>query len=203
MNSEIRSLSELIKDVQDKIPQHELSFSELLEAFHERGFGLILLLFALPMALPIPVPPGLNIALATPLILLTAQQLYGRRTIWLPQRIRQKKFSSGALKDMLDKAQPWIHKIEWLIRPRLAFITQGVCSHFIGFCGLLMALAICVPIPLTNTVPSLGIALMAIGVLMRDGLAVLTGIIIGLSWISLLAILGDVGLRFFLSGEFL
>jgi hypothetical protein len=137
------------------------------------------------------------------LIVLTVQQLYGRRTIWLPQGLRRKTISAGSLKNTLAKAEPWIGKIEWFIRPRLGFITQGVFSHLIGFCGLLMALAICVPIPLTNTVPSLGIALMAIGVLMRDGMAVLVGMLVGLSWISLLAILGEVGLRLLLSGEFL
>lgn len=41
--------------------------------------------------------------------------------------------------------------------------------------------------PLTNTVPSMGIALMSIGILMRDGLSVLAGAFIGIAWIALLA----------------
>jgi hypothetical protein len=59
-----------------------------------------------------------------------------------------------------------------------------------------MALMVCVPLPLTNTVPSLGIACMAIGVVMRDGLAVIAGAIIGLVWIFLLLTLGEAGIRF-------
>jgi hypothetical protein len=66
-------------------------------------------------------------------------------------------------------------------------VTQGLFSNLIGACGVLMALSILVPLPLTNTVPAMGIALMALGVLMRDGLAVIAGMALGLTWIAILA----------------
>ena len=195
-----RSLSQLLTDFSADLKENysgatTISLSEIIAAFHERGFGVILFIFALPMALPLPVPPGINVLLATPLILLTAQQLIGRRDIWLPQKIRRKGLPAKGLIKMLDKSVPWIAKIEVLIRPRLGFLTQGLFSHLIGLCGLIMALTVCIPLPLTNTVPSMGIACMAIGVVMRDGLAVLAGIVIGLCWIALLLILGETGLR--------
>ena len=49
-----------------------------------------------------------------------------------------------------------------------------------------MALSVIIPLPLTNTIPSLGIALMAVGVIMRDGLAVIAGALIGMAWVALL-----------------
>ncbi len=59
-----------------------------------------------------------------------------------------------------------------------------------------MALSVCVPLPLTNTVPAFGIALMSIGILMRDGLAVLAGVAIGMIWVFILyGILLFVGLE--------
>ncbi len=198
----VRSLSELLADfslqLQEKHKEDKarVDIAEILDAFHERGFGVILFFFALPMALPLPVPPGINVLLASPLILLTAQQMLGRHEIWLPEKMRRKTFSARSLRTMLNKAVPWVQKIELLVRPRLGFLTQGVTSNFIGLAGLLMALTICIPVPLTNTVPSLGIACMAIGVVMRDGLAVLAGAAIGLLWISLLVFLGEAGLRF-------
>lgn len=197
----IRSLSELLSDyctslkADSGFENRRVKIDDILEAFHERGFGMILFIFALPMALPLPVPPGVNILLASPLILLTAQQALGFKEIWLPQRIRQKTLSAKSLIKMFDKAVPFVEKIELLARPRLGFLTQGLTSNLIGLAGLIMALTICIPLPLTNTVPSLGIACMAVGVLMRDGLAVLAGAIIGLLWISLLVFLGETGLR--------
>jgi len=47
-----------------------------------------------------------------------------------------------------------------------------------------MALSVAVPLPLTNTVPSFGIATMAVGVLTRDGLAVLFGALVGTLWVG-------------------
>lgn len=182
----IRSLADLLADIPAQLPEERVSIDTLLLAFHERGFGFLLLLFAMPMALPIPVPPGINVILASPLILLTAQQAIGRHTIWLPQFIRQKTLSRAKFDGLINGIIPWMRRIELLIRPRFGFVTQGFFSLLIGTAGFIMALSICVPLPLTNTIPSFGIALMAIGVLMRDGLAVLTGMTIGLAWVALL-----------------
>lgn len=206
--SEIRSLSLVLSDFHKTLVKkqgddmHRVQINDILDAFHERGFGMVLFFFALPMALPLPVPPGINILLATPLILLTAQQMLGFREVWMPQKMRNKTFTTATLITLLDKAIPFVKKIELLAQPRLGFLTQGVISNLIGLCGLIMALTICIPLPLTNTVPSLGIACMAIGVLMRDGLAVMVGALIGLMWITLLFILGEAGLKLLLSSVF-
>ncbi len=198
----IRSLSELLSDYCETLRTQNLEgnlrvkIDDILDAFHERGFGMILFIFALPMALPLPVPPGINILLASPLILLTAQQALGLKEIWLPQKIRQKSLSARSLIKMFDKAIPFVQKIELLAKPRLGFLTQGLTSNLIGLAGLIMALTICIPLPLTNTVPSLGIACMAVGVLIRDGLAVLVGGLIGLLWVSLWVYAGEAGIRY-------
>jgi hypothetical protein len=157
-----------------------------LEAFHERGFGFFLLLFALPAALPVPAI-GLNAIIALPLLILTAQQAMGRHTIWLPESWLSKSVSKEKIDGYIDSANPWVKKIETFIRPRLPIITQGFSSNMIGILGFFMALAVSIPLPLTNTVPSIGIVCMAIGVIMRDGLAVIIGILIGIGWIVLLS----------------
>ena len=179
----IRAISEVITDMNAALTEDQVSVGQILEAFHERGFGFLLLIFAFPMALPIPKPPGLSTILAIPLILLTVQQALGFHTIWFPAFIRRKSFSSAAFSRVIETSIPWLKKIEALARPRLGMITQGAFSNVIGVCGLIMALWIAVPMPLSNTVPSIGIALMAIGVMMRDGVFVLAGAVIGLLWV--------------------
>lgn len=183
----VRTISQVFEDLHLSLQGEYVRIEDLLLALHERGFGFILLIFAVPMALPIPVPPGINVFLAAPLILLTAQQALGRRTIWLPKTLRKKRIDRRKLDSILESVLPWLRRIQILVRPRLSYITQGIFSNIIGLTGLLMALTICIPLPLTNTVPSLGIALMAIGVIMRDGLAVLAGALIGMLWVSILA----------------
>lgn len=183
----IRSISELFEKTFLPLQQDRISMGDILDAVHERGFGFILFVIALPMALPLPVPPGVNILLASPLILLTAQQAIGRRTIWLPQKILNKSVTREKFQNIVQGCLPWLKRMEFFIRPRMGFITQGLFSNLIGLFGLIMALSVCIPLPLTNTVPSLGIALMALGVIMRDGLAVIAGMVIGLSWVAALA----------------
>lgn len=181
----IRSISELLEDLDHQFTGEFVTLDEVLNGFHERGFGFFLFIFALPAALPLP-GLGINLVVAVPLLLLTAQQALGRKTIWIPAGMRKKNIERTKLSGMIDSALPFTQKIELLIRPRLGFVTQGVFSNLIGFLGFIMALSVCLPVPLTNTVPSFGIALMAIGVIMRDGLSVIAGALIGTAWVAML-----------------
>lgn len=182
---ETRTLSELLEDLKSHINGESISLKALLAAFHERGFGFFLFLFSLPGALPVPAF-GINAIIALPLLLLTAQQAVGRHTIWLPEKWQSKTVAKTTVEGFIVSATPWIKRLEFFIRPRLNFMTQGHISKLIGVLGFIMALAVSIPLPLTNTVPSFGIAMMAIGVLMRDGLAVIGGALVGTLWVILL-----------------
>ena len=184
--TDIRSLSDILAQTQNHLSgKTDLTLGDLIEAFHERGFGFFLFLFALPAALPLPAT-GIGTLLAFPLIFLTAQQAYGRQEVWLPQRILNMSIPGAQFNGFLNVAKPWITRLEFFTCPRLGFITQRPFSYLAGAAGFIMALSVLFPIPLTNTVPSFGIALMAVGTLMRDGLAVLGGMAIGLIWVGLL-----------------
>lgn len=180
-----RSLSQLLCDLESELNNSEISVTKLLDTFHERGFGFFLFFLALPAALPLP-GLGINMIIAFPMLLLTFQQIIGRHTIWLPERIKHRKISSAVLKKMIKLSMPWMKRLEVLIKPRLEFMTDGISTRIIGVLGFLMAVSVLFPVPLTNTIPSFGIVLMSIGILMRDGLAVLAGAIIGTAWVILL-----------------
>ncbi|MAE50493.1 MAG: hypothetical protein CMH27_01645 [Micavibrio sp.] len=160
----------------------QILVQKLVYDFKEQGYSILLFLFALPAALPLPAI-GLNLIIASPLLVLTGQQALGRDHIWMPKRIQQKSFKTATLEEFLDKAVPWVRRIEFFSRPRLKFMTHGIMRNIIGLAGFIMALSVAIPLPFTNTVPSFGIALMAFGVLMRDGLAVIAGMIIGACWV--------------------
>ena len=185
----MRTASQLLRDARDDLPSDatHLKVHEIVGFFHERGFGFLLFLFALPAALPLP-GLGINLFIAAPLLFLTLQQAAGRHSIWLPRRVSERTISRERLVGFIDMAEPLLRRFEFLIAPRLGIVTQRPFSSLIGVCGVVMALCILVPLPLTNTVPAMGIALMALGVLMRDGLAVIAGMLTGLLWIALLVV---------------
>ncbi len=180
-----RKISEVLIDLKTELTAEKVCTFDLLQALHERGFGFLLFIFALPAAIPLP-GLGINIVIALPLLFLTAQQALGRHSIWIPNWMKYKSISKQQFETIVDKSLPLIKRAEFFVRPRLGFITQDPCSILIGLLGLLMALSICVPLPLTNTVPAMGIALMALGVVMRDGLAVIGGAILGTAWVFMI-----------------
>ncbi len=186
MSETIRPISRVLLDLKDTVPQDKVCTFDLLEALHERGFGFLLFIFALPAAIPLP-GLGINLIIAAPLVFLTAQQALGRESIWIPEKMKYKSITRERFEAMVDAAIPYLTKIEYLVRPRLGFMTHGAFGNLIGIAGLIMALSVCIPLPLTNTVPSMGIALMAIGVIMRDGLAVLAGMLLGLLWVAMIS----------------
>lgn len=178
----IRPLSALLLDIKhDFRDKASISGGELLEAFHERGFGFFLFLFALPGALPLP-PMGMSIVTGLPMLLLTFQQTLGFHTIWVPKKMRAWTLPKKKVDEFIDIALPFCQKLEKYIRPRWGGLTQGAWSHVIGFMGMVMSFSVLLPIPFTNTVPGIGVVLMSVGVLMRDGLAVVAGAIIGGVW---------------------
>lgn len=180
-----RPISEILIALKEQMPAENVCTFDLLGALHERGFGFLLFIFALPAAIPLP-GLGVNVIIALPLLFLTVQQSMGRQSIWIPNWMKHKSISRERFEDMVDGALPHIKKIEVLVKPRLGFITQGVFSVLIGILGLIMTLSICIPLPLTNTVPAMGIAGMAIGVIMRDGLAVIAGALLGTAWVFMI-----------------
>ena len=194
----IRPISQVLTDLTAELPPEKICTFDLLEALHERGFGILIFIFALPAALPLP-GLGINTVIALPLLFLTVQQAMGRHRIWVPEWMKYKSVSRAQFEGFINMAVPYLRRLEFLIRPRLGFVTQGVFSHLIGLAGVIMTLSICVPLPLTNTVPAFGIALMALGVVMRDGLAVIAGMVIGLIWTAgifyILIFMGTQGLE--------
>ena len=69
-------------------------------------------------------------------------------------------------------------------------MTSRSATRLIGALLLIPCASILVPLPLTNTVPGIAVALAAVGLIERDGLFVLMGLIGGLIWVALLFIGG-------------
>lgn len=183
-----RLFSALLDDIYQKVDGAALTLGMLNTALHERGLGLFLFLFALPAALPLP-GLGINTIIALPLLLISGHIALGKERLWLPRALNQKTIKTANLQKAILHAKPFIQKIEHIIRPRLGFITQGAVSQFVGLCAFIMAIYVAIPLPLTNTVPSFGLALIGIGMVMRDGLLIIGGLLVGLFWIVLLTAL--------------
>jgi hypothetical protein len=65
------------------------------------------------------------------------------------------------------------------MRPRFSFVSSRGGEKLIGLFSFVFALSILLPFPLTNLIPAVGVALMALGMLSRDGVPIIIGMIVG------------------------
>ncbi len=161
-----------------------LSISEILDRLDERAFGIVILILAIPCL--VPALYGVPQIVGIPIILLAGQMLLGRREPWLPASWLRRRISRewlGRMADFADKRMRWIERLS---RPRLRLMTSAAGERLAALMMILATLTII--LPMTNSVPSLGLTLMAAGLIERDGLFVLAGEMVALAWITALAV---------------
>lgn len=171
-------VSETLVKMGQKDQRTSTKISELIEDFHENGILLAMIFFALPVAIPLPYPPGFTTIMGIPLMVLSIQMIIGSKQVKLPKRVNDYKMKNTTLKMISEKVVPIIKKIEKYVKPRFSFAQSVYCEQFIGIICLIAAMAIAIPLPLTNAVPAQGITIMALGLLNRDGLVVLAGLLV-------------------------
>jgi hypothetical protein len=166
----------------------EISIGELVDGLSDRGFGLVQLILALPVCIPL--LWGIPQAVAVPMLFVSLQIALGRHTLWLPQKVRDRKISGAAMVNMAERAEKYVGWFERLARPRLTFLTRGVPERIFGVLMAIFCTSILIPLPGTNTVPGIGVGIQSLGFLERDGLLVLLGTAIGGIWVALLLFVG-------------
>ncbi len=157
------------------------TLGSLIEAFGERSFAIV---FALLMALPaLPLPTGgATHVLEVIVMLLSLELIAGRREIWLPQRWRRFELNTPARQKvitMLLKRIRWLERWsrprgEWVFGHRLSGVVFGLVT--LGF-ALVAFLA--PPFSGLDTLPSIGVVALALGILMTDVVVAAAGVVIG------------------------
>ena len=166
----------------------EASLGDVITRLDERAFGLLLLLLALPCCLPfVYLLPQI---VALPMLALAAQLAAGRHHPWLPDALNNRRFAIADFEKVLARGEKYIGWFEKLSRPRLGFLTSHTGARVVGAILLIPTASILVPLPSTNTIPGIGVAIASIGLIERDGVLVILGLIVGLLWVALLVTLG-------------
>lgn len=166
--------STVLREFLDSQTGERVSLGSLRDALGDRGFGVLLLIFALPNLVPVNVPL-LSAVLGAPLVLLAAQLAYGRHEPWLPDWLTGRSFPRESFTAVVRRALPALGRIETLLRPRLTILLSWTGERLVGVVILLLALILTLPIPFANWLPAFGIALFGLAIVEKDGLAVLAG----------------------------
>jgi hypothetical protein len=167
-------------------PAEGMTLHDFTHALGERAFGL--LLFALSIPVCIPLLYGIPQVVSLPMMAIAIQMALGRAEPWMPQRFGERMLGKGGLAQMAAGADKYFGWIERLARPRLLLLSGPTAERLVGAVFVVFIASILIPLPATNTLPGIGIAMASIGLITRDGLLVLAGLAIGTAWVVLLTV---------------
>jgi hypothetical protein len=163
------ALSNALLRLQSLPPDRPFTLRNLVTLLGDKGFGLLLMILALPSALPVPAP-GYSTPFGIVIFILGCQMLAGRHGPSLPEKLGQKRISPHLIGKAGAKAAWFFRLIEYVIRPRLTWITKPVGMRLLAVLVLIMSMLMILPIPLTNTAPAGVIFLIGLGITEQDGL---------------------------------
>ncbi|MDR4306622.1 exopolysaccharide biosynthesis protein [Chelatococcus sambhunathii] len=167
-----RGFSEVLRDLAASDVER-VSVGSILHAFGDRAFGALLLVFALPNALPM--PPGTSAILGAPIVFIAFQLMIGRPTLWLPRFITERSLARADFATLANKIDPWVHKLERLLKPRLPLLTTPFADRLTGLACFVLSLILALPIPFGNMPPAIALTAFALGMIESDGAAIAAG----------------------------
>jgi hypothetical protein len=176
----------------------EKTLGGLEEVFDERTFAVTVLLLMAPTALPIPTG-GLTHVFELATVVVAIEMVAGRRTVWLPDRWRNRTLGPLAT----ERAMPTLIRVvrwcERFSRPRgAALLDRTPALRVLGLliAALTVAAALAPPFSMLDTLPALGVVLIAMAMLLGDLVLVAAGLAVGAVGTGLIVVVGAAVARF-------
>jgi hypothetical protein len=161
-----------------------VSIRSVMEAMGPATWGTSFLLFGAASLVP-GVAPLFGVALC----LMAASLASGYERPWLPESIQRWKTSRIGLIKGIRRLKSPLDWLETILRRRGEVFLGGAMTRLAGLAVLLDAILVVLPVPFGNTAPSIAIIVLALGLTMRDGYAVLGGLILTLAALLIDAVL--------------
>ncbi len=177
------------------LAQPRVSVADLLAALDDRGFGLLLLVLALPNAVPGPMIPGFSVPFALGIAALGVQLALGLHRPRLPRWLRAASVSQERFRRFVERTAPLLRRVERWLRPRPSALTQGLGERLIGIVLVALSVVLALPVPFGNVPVALAIMVIALGLLEGDGAALAVGLAAGIAavlWNGSLVLAGAV-----------
>jgi len=183
-------LAQRLRAVLHELPPDGLPARALVARLGSDAVWLALLLLGAASLVPSPGIP-LGIVSGGAIALLAAHLLSGARD--LPGMVARRRVPHRPLAALIPRLAPWIERAEGYLRPRLAPLSAPGMVRPWAVLILVQGILIALPIPLGNPLPGLAVAVLALGLMRRDGLALLAGLfccVLAAAWAAGVAVLG-------------
>ncbi len=173
-----------IRACAEAAPAERVAVGELIGGAGARLYGLALMLFALPEAIPFPAV-GLTGLVAIPITVVSLSMLVAGMQRGLPAWICRRRVKRGWVVTVAHRGSGLVRRIERLSHPRYSRWTEY--GRPLGLLCLLLSLVMAIPIPFSNVAPGVTVVGIGLGVFQRDGLLVLAASLAGLLIVAVAA----------------
>lgn len=164
-------LSQRLAEIAEQSGPDRIALSELARQLHSRVWGGLLVVFAAINIIPL--PPGTNTVIAIPLVLISAQMVFGRATPWFPGWIDRRGVTKAELQKLIEKMGAFEARVERIFRPRVAHLTGSTAARVIGLVCMILSVIAGLPILMIHNAPAVAIVLFGLALIYRDGALVI------------------------------
>jgi hypothetical protein len=168
------------------------TIGSLIDVFEEKSFAVLFVLLLAVPALPLPTG-GVTHVFEVIAMLLCLELIVGRRKVWLPERWRAREIGPDTRRRFSEKLLPRIRWIEGHSHARLGFLLDHRLAGIVyGAVTLVLVVTAFVAPPFTglDTIPSIGVVLISLGVLLEDPVLGGIGFVVGAAGVLIVFLLG-------------
>jgi hypothetical protein len=162
-----------------------VSVASIRDALGDRSFAALIVFFAALNLIPLP-PPS-SAVLGLPLVIVSAQLMYGSKRAWLPRFVMDNAISAENFRSLMDRLIPRLVNLERMIKPRYWPFWRRRGDRVIGVMCFVLAIVVTLPIPLGNWLPAFSSALLGLALVERDGILFALGATLGVAAMAVIA----------------
>ena len=157
--------SVVLQRLHDQAPTDHFTLGWLMGSLHKRSFGIIMLLLSV-----VAIAPGASIVAGVLLLIPAFQMIAGRSAPVFPPFIAARPLPTRHLAALVQRAVPALRYLEKVIHPRWPTPFEAT-KRLVGVVVAILSISLVfIPIPLSNVIPALVIALISLAYLEEDGL---------------------------------
>jgi len=163
--------SVLLQRLHDEAPADHFTLDWLMGSLRKRSFGVIMLLLAL-----VAIAPGVSMVAGLLLMIPAFQMIAGQPAPIFPRRVAAHPFPTRHLAALVQRGVPVLRYLEKMIHPRWPTPFEATKRLVGAVIVILNATLLFTPLPLSNIVPAIVIALISLAYLEEDGLLLSIGL---------------------------
>jgi hypothetical protein len=167
-----RPASIVLQRLHDEAPMDHFTLGGLMGSLHKRSFGIIMLLLAV-----VALAPGVSIVAGLLLMIPAFQMIVGRPAPVFPRRIAARPLPTQRLAALVQRAVPVLRYLEKVVYPRWPTPHEATKRLVGAVVVILSVILVFTPIPLSNVVPALVIAVISLAYVEEDGLLLSIGLL--------------------------